>query len=134
MSYKVYTVESLGNGPRNHKAIYIETHPTAAPNSVQGTLYHVTGTILNGMTYESRETPDPEHLPEHIHGTKKQIATITDVNIARFQEECCLRIPPPRAQVTLSGERLFPETPLYRCREWLDDVEKVAVEKGIFTR
>lgn len=134
MSFKVYTVESLGNGPRNHKAIYIETHPTAAPTAIKGTLYHVTGTILNGMTYDPRDTLDPAHLPEHIPGTKKQIATITEANLTRFENECCLSVPPPQAQVSLSGTRLFPEIPLYRCTEWLDDVEKVAVEKGIFTR
>ncbi|KAJ5194733.1 uncharacterized protein N7498_008171 [Penicillium cinerascens] len=134
MSYNVYTVESLGNGERNHKAIYIETNPTAAQKSFKGALYHVTGTILNGMTYESRDTIDPEQLPEHIPGTKKQIATIAAPDLARFEDECCLTVPPPRAQITLSGKRLFPQIPLYRCREWLADVEKVAVEKGIFAR
>lgn len=134
MSYNVYTVESLGNGERNHIAIYIETDPSADPDSIKGHLYHVTGTILNGMKYDPRETVDPERLPEHIPGSKKQIATIAREDLARFESECCLAVPPPKSQVTLGGKRLYPGEPLYRCGDWLEDVERVAVEKGIFRR
>lgn len=134
MSCKVYTVESLGNGERNHIAIYIETDPSTPQDSTRGHLYHVTGTILNGMKYDPRETQDPERLPEHIPGSKKLIATIAREDLARFESECCLAVPPPKAQVTLSGKRLYPGEPLYRCRDWLLDVERVAVEKGIFKR
>lgn len=134
MSYKVYTVESLGNGERNHIAIYIETDPSAAQDSIKGHLYHVTSTILNGMKYDPLETVDPERLLEHIPGSKKQIATIAREDLARFESECCLAVPPPKPQVTLSGKRLYPGEPLYRCRDWLGDVESVAVEKGIFQR
>ncbi|OQD76513.1 hypothetical protein PENDEC_c004G03098 [Penicillium decumbens] len=133
MPYNVYTIESLGNGERNHKAIYIETNPIATSQSVKGNLYHVTGTILKGMAYDPRSTTDPELLPEYIQGTKKQIATIAEDDLARFETECCLTVSPPKAQVTLSGKKVFPQTSLYRCREWIADVEKVAVEKGIFT-
>lgn len=134
MSYNVYKVESLGNGDRNHQAIYIETDPSAPPESTRGHLYHVTGTILNGMEYDPRPTVDPEFLPEHIPGSKKQTATIAREDLVRFENECCLAVPAPRAQVTLSGKRLYPGMPLYRCGDWLQDVERVAFEKGIFKR
>lgn len=134
MEYKVYTVQSLGNGERNHIAIYIETEPSAPQDAVKGHLYHVTGTILNGMNYDPRGTVDPELLPEHIAGSKKQIATIAREDLSRFEAECCLAVPPPKAQVTLGGKRLYPGEPLYRCGEWLLDVERLSVEKGIFKR
>ncbi|KAJ5690653.1 hypothetical protein N7462_005045 [Penicillium macrosclerotiorum] len=36
--------------------------------------------------------------------------------------------------VTPDDKRLYPETPLGRREDWLADVERLAVEKGIFTR
>lgn len=130
MSYDVYTVESLGNP--NHEAIYIETTPDAPPQSHSGSLYHVTGTILNGMIYDPRPTEDPELLPEHVPGSKRKIAVIRSEALDRFERECCLAIPPPKPQVRLNGARLDPGKPLYRCGEWLRDVMDLAFEKGIF--
>lgn len=127
MPFKVYTTESIG-APRNHIAIYIET----APSEDAGALHHVTGTILNGMDYTPRPTPNPEHLPEHMPSSMKLIATIEEEDLEKFREEVCLAVPPPRAQVTLRGARLYPDTPLYRCRDWLNDVQEMAFRKGIF--
>ncbi|KAJ5098065.1 hypothetical protein N7532_005066 [Penicillium argentinense] len=113
MAYNVYTVESLGNGDRNHIAFYIETKP------------------------HGRSTINPRaHISCHGHhpGSKKQVATIAPENLERFEKVCCLMVPPPKPQVTLSSKSLVPGAPLYRCAEWLRDVEKLAVEKGIFTR
>ncbi|CAG7922317.1 unnamed protein product [Penicillium olsonii] len=127
MPLKVYTTESIG-APRNHIAIYIET----APDEDAGWLYHVTGTILNGMDYTPRETPNPAHLPEYVPSSMKQLATIEEDNLDKFVKEVCLAVPPPRAQVTLRGARLYPGTPLYRCGDWLKDVQEMAFQKGIF--
>jgi hypothetical protein len=44
MSFSVYTAEYLG--APNHKAIYIETNPTAPRMSERGCLYHVTRNLL----------------------------------------------------------------------------------------
>lgn len=130
MSYNVYKVESLGNP--NHEAIYIETAPDTAPPSHRGHLYHVTGTILNGMIYDPRPSEDPEISPEHVPGSKTIIGTIMSENLGKFEKECCLAIDPPKPQVTLGGKRLYPGTPLYRCGDWLRDVVNLAFEKGIF--
>ncbi|KAI1839152.1 hypothetical protein DTO013E5_568 [Penicillium roqueforti] len=101
MALKVFTTESIG-AQRNHIAIYIETDPSED----RGWLHHVTGTILNGMDYTPRPTPNPEVLPEHVPDSKKEIGTIEEADLERFREECCLAVPPPRAQVTLKGTRL----------------------------
>ncbi|KAJ5873811.1 uncharacterized protein N7529_002241 [Penicillium soppii] len=127
MPLKVYRTESIG-ATRNHIAIYIET----APTEDAGWLHHVTGTILNGMDYTPRETPNPVHLPEHVPSSMKQIATIEEEDLERFREECCLAVPPPQAQVTLRGTQLYPDTPLYRCGDWLKDVQELAFKNGIF--
>ncbi|KAJ5120853.1 uncharacterized protein N7515_010241 [Penicillium bovifimosum] len=126
MALKVYTTESIG-AQRNHIAIYIETEPSEN----RGWLHHVTGTILNGMDYTPRQTPDPEMLAEYVPDSKKLIATIEESDLDRFREECCMAVLPPRAQVTLKGTRLYPDTPLYRCGDWLKDVQDMAFRKGI---
>ncbi|KAJ6068815.1 hypothetical protein N7499_010702 [Penicillium canescens] len=126
MSLNVFTTESIG--VRNHVAIYIETDSSTD----SGWLHHVTGTILNGMDYTPRPTCNPKGLPEYVPDSQKKIAMINEGDLERFRVECCLAVPPPRPQVTLGGKRLYPDTPLYRCRHWLKDVEKLAFEKGIF--
>lgn len=130
-TYNVYTAEYVGQ--RNHIFIYIETHPDADPAAAErGRRYHVTGTILRGMTYEAQDSHDPELSPAFVPGTKQKIGTIAQADMARFETECCLAVPPPPAQVTLSGKRLDPSKPLYRCGDWLEDVKRLAFEKGIF--
>ena len=132
MSYNVFYVETVGI--RNHKAIYIESNPSAPPETPRGRLHHVTGTILAGMNYDPRDTVDPEFTPEYVPASKRKIATIAADDLPRFESECCEFIPPPRPQMTLSGKQLYPGTPLYRCGDWLRDVENLAVEKGILKR
>ncbi|KAF5710567.1 hypothetical protein FGLOB1_5398 [Fusarium globosum] len=65
-NYPVYKVKSHMALPdphmppgRFHHAIFVETRKDGS-----GTLYHVTGdvTSANGMSYESRESPDPAQL------------------------------------------------------------------------
>ncbi|KAJ5572621.1 hypothetical protein N7450_009605 [Penicillium hetheringtonii] len=47
MSPNIYTVEYAG--VPNHGAIYIETNPPATRMTEGGSLYHVTGNVLQGM-------------------------------------------------------------------------------------
>lgn len=49
MSYSVYTVELLGSGPINHVRLFVETQEDGG-----GQIFHVIGTILQGMTFETR--------------------------------------------------------------------------------
>lgn len=130
MSFTVFTAEYAG--VPNHEAIFIETNPAAPRMTEAGRLYHVTGNLLQGMKYDPRGSMDPEFSASHVPGTKKKIGTITKEDLARFETECCHAVPAPRAQLTLGGKQLYPGTPLYRCGDWLRDVQKLAFEKGIF--
>lgn len=60
------------------------------------------------------------------------MGTIAKGDLASFEAECCEAVPAPRAQLTFSGKQLYPGTLLYRCGDWLRDVQKLAFEKGIF--
>jgi hypothetical protein len=130
MSYEVYTAEYLGQP--NHVAIYIETQPTADEQTRAGLMFHVVGNILQGMTFQKRDTKDPLLSASYVAHTKKKIGTIAIGNLDRFETECCNAVAPPGSQVTLSGKRKDPSKPLYRCNDWLDDVISLAFQKGIF--
>lgn len=129
MSLNIYTAE-YASVP-NHKAIYIETNPTAQRTSEGGRLYHMTRN-LQGMKYDPRGSIDPEFSASHVPGTKKMIGTIAKEDLARFDSECYQAVPAPRTQLTLSGKQLYPSTQLYRYGDWLRDVQKLAFEKSIF--
>src|SRR5437763_1073253 len=53
--YRVYHVLSLGEP--SHESIFIETHEQGQST---GHIYHVIGSILNGMTYEDKATGNPK--------------------------------------------------------------------------
>lgn len=130
MSYEVYTAESLGQP--NHIAIYIETQPGERAENREGILYHVVGTILQGMTYQKREEKDPELSVEYVPNTKKKIGAIAIEDLEKFERECCMAVAPPGPQVKLNGKPKDPSKPLYRCNHWLDDVIRLAFQKDIF--
>ncbi|KAF5528900.1 hypothetical protein FNAPI_14058 [Fusarium napiforme] len=82
-NYPVYKVKSHMALPdphmppgRFHHAIFVETS-----NDDSGTLYHVTGdvTSTNGMSYESRESPDPAEL-EGLYSKELLVYTGSDVH------------------------------------------------------
>ncbi|THX93852.1 hypothetical protein D6D08_01897 [Aureobasidium pullulans] len=69
---ELHLILSLGGNPKlDHHALYLlspsSTPPTTTSNdapSTSGTIFHVTGTIANGMIYESRpQTQPPEEEP-----------------------------------------------------------------------
>ncbi|KAI9375148.1 hypothetical protein BJX61DRAFT_550019 [Aspergillus egyptiacus] len=130
MSYEVFTAEYIGQP--NHIALYIETNPSPDDQDRSGRLYHVIGTILQGMKYASPRVKDPAFSTSFVRGTKKMIGTIAASDLERFETECCKAVAPPALQMTVTGQPLDPSRPLYRCNQWLDDVVKLAFEKGIF--
>ncbi|KAE8380424.1 hypothetical protein BDV26DRAFT_290351 [Aspergillus bertholletiae] len=91
-------------------SIYIETQPSADEQTRNGLMYHVVGNILQGMTYQKRDTKDPLLSATYVAQTKKKIGTIKSGNLTRFETECCNLIAPPGPQVTLGGKRKDPFT------------------------
>lgn len=62
MSYNVYTTEYRGSP--NHVTIFIEIK-----SDKQGRLFHVTGNILSGITYETREGSNPSQSFSYVPGS-----------------------------------------------------------------
>jgi hypothetical protein len=127
MSYKVYTVEHLGQpGGRNHITIFIEKDPIDA----SGVMYHVTGTVLMGMRYEYRTSHNFKYSHTAIPGSEVLVGNILEADIQRF-EATCESIPAPGAQVDLRSRPLNPSIPIRRCTEWVNEVVEQVKADGV---
>ena len=127
MSYSIYTVELLGSGPRNHVRLFVETQEDGG-----GQIFHVTGTILQGMTFETKPETRPESVVLFVSGSKKYVGRIAQSAMGEL-EELCRSIPPPAAQVNLNGTRKDPTKPLRRCGEWVEEVIGEAQRRGLIS-
>jgi hypothetical protein len=90
MALNVCLVASLGGGKNDHHAIFVETKADTG----NGVLFHVTGDIQNGMTYQSRDEK-PEGTV--IFLTKSLIGKVSAVDFPRI-DTICRAIPPPQKQ------------------------------------
>lgn len=123
-SYRVWRVEYVGEP--NHEAIFVETHHNGQGS---GTLYHVVGTILQGMTYEARPARAPEQSATYA-GRKHYLGVVQTANSGRINGICAL-VRPPGRQVRLNGKRIDPSKPLYRCGEWATDAIRELRRAGV---
>lgn len=109
MSHHVYLVEYLG-APRNHHAIFIETD-----DSQSGYLYHVKGTIQDGMTYEVKHRSNPEQST--TFAKKTYLGWVNEPDYSRVND-ICGGVPPPKKQFK-KGRRLdpgcYPSVERWRC-------------------
>lgn len=123
MSYTVYTAEYLGSP--NHVGLFVETSSDGS-----GQIYHVVGTILNGMTYENKLGKKPEDSVSFVPGSKKVVGRIAQADMGKL-DSLCRSIPPPARQVMLNGSRIDPSKPLRRCGEWVEEVKTAARSNGL---
>ena len=122
MSCNVFTGEYIGTA-RNHVAIIIEKESDKTCHK-----YHVVGTVLMGMTYETRPDERPDESPTYVDGTQRLIGRIRETDIPRF-EEICEAVPPPGPQLKLNGQPIDPTKLVRRCSDWVREVmEKVLAE------
>lgn len=104
MSVTLWTTRH--HGSRDHVTSFLETEDNG-----DGTTYHVTGTILNGMNYQSRHDQKPDNSATYVPGSKVRIGQINTEDIARL-EAVCESIPPSAKQMRLNGSRIDPSKPL----------------------
>jgi hypothetical protein len=123
-SYRVYHALDIGV-QRSHQSIFIETHELGKST---GHLYHVVGSILEGMKYEDKETKDPRHSASFEK--MSFIGVILSSDIPRF-EAVCRSVEVPGRQLDLCSRRLDPSKPLRRCGEWTADAISALHQQGI---
>ncbi|KAJ3536444.1 hypothetical protein NM208_g6714 [Fusarium decemcellulare] len=120
--YPVYLVESLG-APRNHQAIFVQTR-----NDESGTVFHVTGNIQEGMTYESSQlATKPDLSPTFI--SKSQLGWVIVDDLSRIDSIC--RANPPPAKQFNGPKRINKNQPLRRCQEWTRETIGYLKAKGV---
>lgn len=122
--YVVYFVVYISYHGKNHHALYVETD---APKET-GYLYHVQGSLLGGMKFNTKPCPSPRHSPSFESMTA--IGSLKQHELAQF-EEACLSIPPPKPQLTLGGRQIHPHEPLRTCQEWVAEAVEAVRTGGI---
>lgn len=123
-SYRVYRAEYLGI--QNHIALFVETHQSGLGS---GALYHVVGSIIQGMKYETKAALAPEQSGSYA-GRKDYLGVVSVDDYDRFNT-ICQGIVPPGAQVRLNGKKIDPSKPLYRCGEWNKDATDALRRHGV---
>jgi hypothetical protein len=123
-----YTVEErMGQpGGRNHIAIFVEKDQLDG----SGVMYHVTGTILMGMKYETRESHSFRNSHTTIPDSEVLVGNVLEADLRRF-EAICESVPPPGAQVDLRSRPLNPSVPIRRCTEWVNVVVERVKADGL---
>lgn len=123
MSFNVYRVEYIG--VPNHEAIFVETHESGPGN---GHLYHVVGSIAEGMRYDQKPAKKPEESINYAD-VKTFIGTVRVANYASV-DTVCKTIPPPKKQFQ-GPRRLYPREPLRRCGEWATEAIQALKDEGV---
>jgi hypothetical protein len=108
--------------PREHHAIFVETH-----EDLSGHLYQVTGNIQTGMVYEEKPRTKPED--SMTFESKIRIGTVMAANYPRIKE-ICQGICPPKKQFE-GPRRLYPQESLRRCQEWTAEAIQVLVDAQV---
>ncbi|KAI7544177.1 hypothetical protein KC331_g6965 [Hortaea werneckii] len=108
--------------PRDHHAIFVETN-----TDTSGRLFHVTGTIAQGMLYEEKELKFPDLSYSHENMTL--LGAVDKADLDQFRQ-ICQSIPPPKKQFEVP-KRLNPKEPLRRCQEWTEEAFDALKGQGI---
>jgi hypothetical protein len=124
MSYDVYTAEYIGSP--NHVRLCVETDSTKR----MGLIFHVTGNILMGMTYEIRIDKCPDTSVSYVDNSMVRIGSLEATDLARFKL-ACEAVPVPGAQLTLNGTQRDASKPIRRCGEWVQDAKEKVLAEGI---
>ncbi|KAK5652948.1 hypothetical protein OQA88_9427 [Cercophora sp. LCS_1] len=119
------TYISLQRGPEaEHHAIFI----AVSGDGKRGTLFHVIGSLQQGMKYEARrDCPDPAVSVEirevhHIGWVRR--GTVDEV------DRVCQTVAPPEKQFSLA-RRLNPDRPIRHCQHWVAEVIAALRTEGI---
>ena len=122
-TYKVFTAEYLGSP--NHVGIYVNTDGLKG-----GQIYHVVGTVLNGMTYETKHSKDPEESATFVPDSMVYVGQISHSDLDRL-DQACRAIEPPGKQLRLNGSRIDPSKALRRCGEWVEEVKEKILKEAL---
>ena len=122
--YRVFTPQYAGSP--NHIGLWVETEPEGS----SGEIFHVVGTILQGMVYERKAAMDPEASASFVSGSKEYQGWIYTTWLDEF-ERVCQSIEVPGAQLALNGRPLHKGKPIRRCGEWVAEALASLIAQGV---
>lgn len=122
MFYRVFLIVALG-APRDHHSIFVETQSIGG----DGQIFHVTGNIQNGMTFEQESRQRPEDSMDFI--AKRFLGWVSS-ECLDVVGDVCQSIQAPKKQFDKS-RRLYPKEPLRRCQEWTAEVIDALMLRGV---
>lgn len=128
MQLKVYTIEYLG-WRGNHVAIFVVQNPEI-DGTGNGRLYHVIGSIQEGMKYEARDSKPFRESTSFVPGSQILIGTVEDNRMPEFEAICEATLV-PGTQMNLRGRVLDPSKPVRRCRKWVEETVGKLLADGI---
>jgi len=121
--HKVYTTEYIG--VPNHVSIYVDTRENNG-----GRVYHVVGTILSGMAYETKPAKRPDESATFVPGSMTYMGQISHSDLERL-DQACRAIEPPGKQMRLNGSKIDPSKALRRCGDWVEEVKEKILKEAL---
>lgn len=125
---ELHLILSLGGNPKlDHHALYLLSPSSTPPTTTSNDAPSTSGTIANGMIYESRpQTQPPEEEPGFL---SKQLLGKTKLN-AKELDELCKSITPPEKQFD-GFKRIDKTSKLRRCQEWSSEVVEMLKKRDL---
>ncbi|KAF2236462.1 hypothetical protein EV356DRAFT_565600 [Viridothelium virens] len=111
MPYKAYLASSL-SVREDHHAIFVETD-----DDHSGYLFHVVGSIREGMRFGHRPSRNPKESPLFV--SEEYLGTVSNANFHQI-ESIVNAVEPPKKQFG-GMKRINPREPLRACQEWAAD-------------
>lgn len=121
--YAFYKVFYVG-APRDHTALFVETEDDGS-----GYMYHVTGSVIDGMRYEHRQTKNPAYSA--TFQKKENLGYINQTEFESIGGTLQTLTPPPKQY--RGFVRIDPKKPLIRCQEWTNEAIELLATRGIIT-
>lgn len=87
----------------------------------------MTGTILRGMSYESKPVNDPDQSATFVLGSMTYLREIRKSHLEQLDEACRV-VEPPGPLLRNNGSRIDPSKPIRQCEEWVGEVKENFLE------
>jgi len=128
-TFNVYKVSYASGTIRTRYALFVE-----AEENNCGYFIHVFGDVQQGMDYKvyTGGGSDRGIKVENVDGFlgKELLGVVQKVKLMDFMDACEM-VPPPWKQLDALGRRIDRERPLYRDREWVEEVVQKLKDAGL---
>jgi len=119
--YPIYFCTSVGGGPRDHHAIFVEKG-----DDKSGTVYQVTGSMISGFTFEVKPVAKLED--SCILKSTERIGVVDAYRLDEFERVLSAITPPPKQY---NGLKRIPGMSARACQDWTADAIAALKKAGV---